>query len=172
MGEEVILVDSDGHDVGTASRIDAHRRGLMHRAVSVFLFDSGGRLLLQERAAAKATFAGRWANSCCTHVRPGETAVETGERRLLEELGIKASLELFGTFIYDAEDAESGLIEHEFDHVLVGRSEDEPDPNPEEVAGTRWVDLESLREEMESPEYAPWLAAALRALPDLGPGSK
>lgn len=164
---EVILVDPDDRAVGTAGKVDAHQPpGLLHRALSAFVFDASGRLLLQRRAAGKYHFAGLWSNSCCTHPRPGEDVVAAGERRVLEELGIRCDLEAVGSFAYQALDERSGLVEREVDHVLVGTSADEPLPDPIEVAEVRFATLEALRAELRSsPErYTPWLEGALDVL--------
>ncbi|MEL6329578.1 MAG: isopentenyl-diphosphate Delta-isomerase [Planctomycetota bacterium] len=166
--EEVVIVDEHDHELGTMEKLAAHRDGgRLHRAFSVFLFDDRGRLLLQQRAASKYHFGGLWANTCCSHPRRGESPVEAGARRLVEELGIGAvELSVATTFTYRAHDEASGLTEHEFDHVLVGRFGGEPKPNPDEVQAVRWVDTEELdRELAERPEvFSPWFPIALRAL--------
>lgn len=159
----VVLVDEDGRDLGPAEKLAAHRApGQLHRAFSVFVFTSGGRLLLQRRAAGKYHFAGRWSNSCCGHPRPGETVAAGGGRRLYEELGISCELEEVGSFRYAATDRASGLAELELDHVLVGVSDADPAPDPAEVDAVRLVGLEELAEAMRAdPEaYTPWLDQA------------
>jgi isopentenyl-diphosphate delta-isomerase len=164
---EVILVDADDRAIGSAGKVDAHEPpGLLHRALSAFVFDASGRLLLQRRAAGKYHFAGLWSNSCCTHPQPGEDVVAAGERRVLEELGIRCELEAVGTFSYQALDERSGLVEREVDHVLVATSDEEPQPDPREVAEVRFATLDVLRAELRSsPErYTPWLVGALAVL--------
>ena len=166
--EMVIVVDADDVELATADRDQVHRQGVLHRAVSVFLFNDRGELLLQRRASTKATFAGKWANTCCTHPRPGEDLVSAGERRLAEEMGLKVSLHWVGSFVYHAEDAASGYVEHELDHVLVGQSDRDPILDPAEAGEFRWVDVNWLRSEMSGTDYAPWLGEALTHFPDLG----
>ena len=165
----VLLVDDTDSQLDPAERLEAHRRGLLHRAASVFVFNGAGELLLQRRASSKAAFSGKWANTCCTHARPGEAIVETGERRLREEMGLEVALTHVGSFIYVARDPVSRLIEHEFDHVLVGVTDVEPILDLAEADETRWVDLDVLRRSVDDPEYAPWLGHALRSFPDLDP---
>lgn len=162
------LVDHDDVEVDRVDRDLAHRQGLLHRAVSVFIFNERDELLLQRRAPTKNGFAGKWANTCCTHPRPGETVVAAGERRLHEEMGLTVSLERVGTFVYRAEDQHSGYVEHELDHVLVGRTDATPSPDPHEADDYRWVTLEELRIVVSGQEYAPWLRQALAEFPHLG----
>ena len=143
-------------------KLDAHHRGLRHKAVSVFVMH-GGALLLQRRALGKYHTPGLWANTCCTHPEPGEGVVAAGARRLDEELGFTCDLVDVGTFTYTATDPSSGLVERELDHVLVGRSDGPVDPDPAEVSETRWISVDDLRTEMaEHPDtFTPWLAEAL-----------
>jgi isopentenyl-diphosphate delta-isomerase len=163
--EEVILVDADDREVGTAEKLDAHARGLLHRALSVFLFDDRGRVLLQRRADAKYHTGGRWANTCCSHPRPGETTGAAAARRLREEMGVAVALEHALTFTYRAE-FEDGLVEHEVDHVFTGRFDGRPAPNADEVRGWAWREVDELERELAAaPErFAPWLALALARL--------
>lgn len=172
--DTVVLVDEQDRPVGVSAKMAAHEgNGALHRAISVFLFDGRGRLLLQQRASAKHHFRGLWANTCCTHPRPGEGAVEAGERRLFEEMGIQASLRAIGTFVYRAVDPATGLVEHELDHVLVGRADADPRPDPEEVADWAWVDPASLAAQLRVDDagYVPWLAPALAVFPGRALGS-
>lgn len=167
--EKVVLVDPADRRTGTADRMAVHRDGRLHRAVSVFVFNSRGEVLLQRRSVHKALFAGKWANACCTHPRPDEDVVSAGERRLREEMGLDVRLHVAGDFTYFAEDRASGLIEHEFDHVLFGVSNSEPRPDPLEADSVDWVDLEVLRQAADDlSRYVPWLGEALRAIPSLG----
>jgi isopentenyl-diphosphate delta-isomerase len=169
-GDQVVLVDGEDTPHGSASWRSAHSGiGQLHRAFSVFVFDADRRLLMQRRAADKPTFGGLWANTCCSHPRPGEAVLEAAERRLREEMGLTVDLHVAGGFEYRAEDPTSGFVEHEYDHVLVGTAAEEPDPDEQEVADWAWVEFAAVRERALSgdPAYAPWLAAALEALPDL-----
>jgi isopentenyl-diphosphate delta-isomerase len=162
--ELVILVDEADEPLGSQDKLAAHQPpGQLHRAVSVFVFDPSGRLLLQQRAAAKHHFRRRWSNTCCTPPRPGETVLDAGRRRLQEEMGISAELTAAGAFTYRATDPESGLVEHELDHVLVGRSAGEPVPDAAEVRAWEWIEVASLRRHLaaEPGRYTPWLGPAL-----------
>lgn len=129
----VVLVDSRDEPVGSLEKLEAHQRGLLHRAVSVFVFDSRGRLLVQRRAAGKYHGAGLWTNTCCSHPAPDETPAVAAERRLFEEMGLRCGLRRAFAFLYRAQVGE-GLIEHEYDHVFVGQSDAEPRPDPSEVS--------------------------------------
>ena len=163
--EYVVLVDANDVACGVAEKLAAHRLGLRHRAFSVFLFDDDGRLLLQRRAATKYHSAGRWSNTCCGHPRPHETTIEAARRRLREEMGLEAPLLHAITFEYRAP-LEGGLIEHEIDHVLVGRCARDPRPDPAEASGWRWVDARAaLVDARRYPElYSAWFAPALSRL--------
>ncbi len=168
MGDRVVLVDEDDNEMGTAGKADAHRGdGELHRAVSVFVFDPDGRLLLQRRAETKYHFAGLWANTCCSHPRPGEDVVAAGRRRLREEMGITVPLRRAGSFVYRAVDPRSGLVEHELDHVLVGAFAGAPSLDPAEAQDWAWVDVPELRRRLAAGDgrYAPWLEPALATLP-------
>ena len=164
----VELVDRAGAPVGVCSVAEAHTPpGQLHRAFSVLLFDRDGRVLLQRRARVKSRFAGRWTNTCCSHPAPGENLVDSARRRLDEELGLAlgpGSLRELGRFTYRAADPGSGTVEHEFDHVLVGRHDGDPVPLASEVDGWRWVEPDRLLAELNaSPqEYSPWLDGVLR----------
>jgi isopentenyl-diphosphate delta-isomerase len=170
MPESVVLLDADGNETGRMEKLEAHRGdGHLHRAFSVFLIDGDGRILLQQRAATKHHFRSLWSNSCCSHPRPGEEVTAAGARRLREELGIDldaAALTDVGSFVYRAEDAGSGLVEHEWDHVLVGRHDGDPAPAPDEVDDWRWIDRAALDAELarDPDAFTPWFALALAVL--------
>lgn len=162
--ERVVLVDERGEPAGSAGKLEAHHApGMPHLAFSVFVFDREGRLLLQQRAACKYHFAGRWSNTCCGHPRPGEPVAAAAARRLREEMGLAAELVEVGRFRYRAADPASQLVEDELDCVLVGQADADPRPDPREVGDWRWVSLPALREDLAArPErYSPWLAQAL-----------
>jgi isopentenyl-diphosphate delta-isomerase len=164
--ELVELVATDGRAAGTATVFDAHQApGRLHRAFSVLLVGPDGRLLLQQRAAAKTRFALRWANSCCGHPGPGEPVVDAAARRLSEELGVSAPLQEVGVYLYQAADPDTGRVEFEYDHVLTGPFEGPVRVDPAEVAETEWVRPDELAERLRRfPEfYAPWLAGVLDA---------
>lgn len=164
MEEMVQLVDASGRTIGWCGKMEAHEgEGRLHRAVSVVIGNASGEVLLQRRARGKYHFGGVWTNTCCTHPRPGEGVVEAGERRVREEMGIEARLREAGSFMYVARDAGSGLVEREFDHVLTGRFEGEPRPDPGECEEWRWARLEVIREEVRAaPErFSPWMLRAI-----------
>lgn len=171
----VVLVDELDNEIGQIDKLDAHfPPGRLHRAVSVFLFDSWGRTLLQRRSQDKYHFRGRWANASCTHPSPGEAPRVAGMRRLREEMGVASDLRELGTFRYVARDPQSGLVEHELDHVLVGSHDGDPVPDPAEADDWAWIDANELRSRVarDDPELAPWVAHAIRTFPVLlGPAS-
>lgn len=163
-GEEVVLVDEEGHEVGRTPKLAAHAPpGQLHRAVSVFVFSTAGDLLLQRRAPGKYHFAGRWSNTCCGHPRPGEPVVAAGRRRLAAELGMDCELVEVATFRYEASDEASGLVERELDHLLVGVAGTAPDPRPDEVDAVRWTEPGALAADIAADPsvYTPWLPGAL-----------
>lgn len=163
----VELVTDDGAVAGSATVTAAHAgTGQLHRAFSVLIFDDAGRFLLQRRAAVKTRFAGRWGNACCGHPAPGEDLCASAERRLSEELGLRwVPLRPVGVHLYRADDPETGRVEYEYDHVLVGRAAADASirPDPAEVSEVRWIDVADLRAGLDSgsPEYVPWLAGVL-----------
>ncbi|MFT5141456.1 MAG: isopentenyl-diphosphate delta-isomerase [Rhodothermales bacterium] len=155
--ERVVLVDKDDVPVGEMEKMEAHRLGVLHRAISVFVFDRKGDMLLQRRAAVKYHSPGLWTNTCCSHPRPNEDVQDAASRRLGEEMGLACELHRRFSFTYRAE-FEGGLIEHELDHVFVGRSDDVPRPHPDEVSDWRYASVPQVRSEMElHPErFTPW----------------
>lgn len=170
MEELVVLVDDAGSDVGEAEKLAAHRDGgRLHRAFSLFLVDGRGRVLLQRRSPAKHHFRGLWSNSCCSHPRPGEDVAQAAARRADQELGVSidpAGVREVGTFTYRAEDPASGLVEHEWDHVLVARFDGDADPDPAEVDAWRWATADEVDAALaaEPAAYTPWFAPALAVL--------
>lgn len=156
--EELILVDENDNEIGTISKADAHdAHGTLHRAFSLFIFNSKGELLLQQRSPEKRLWGGYWSNSCCSHPRVGETLEEATHRRLADELGISADLEHVYHFTYQADFGDLGA-EHELCHVYVGCSDDEVQANQSEVSEWRWISSASLDAEMaEHPaRFTPW----------------
>ena len=144
MSELMILVDEDDRAVGTAEKLEAHRRGALHRAISVIIWDSAGRLLLQKRAAGKYHSGGLWTNACCGHPRPGEDAETAALRRLEEEMGFTCALEGLGTIRYRAE-LDHGMIEHELVHMFRGLYDGPVAASPAEAEGYQWARLEDVR---------------------------
>ncbi|MBZ0139051.1 MAG: isopentenyl-diphosphate Delta-isomerase [Pseudorhodoplanes sp.] len=135
--DHVIVVDANDVQIGAVPKIDAHRNGLRHRAISVVIADQHRRVLLHRRAAAKYHSGGLWTNTCCSHPRPGEDAGDAAARRLFEEMGIICPLSFLFRMNYRAE-VSNGLIEDEIVHVFGGRFDGEPTPDPLEVSDWCW----------------------------------
>jgi isopentenyl-diphosphate delta-isomerase len=155
--EKVVVVNEHDVAIGVEDKTRAHVLGVLHRAFSIFVMNSAGQLLLQRRALSKYHSRGLWSNTCCGHPRPGESVNHASRRRLREEMGFDTDLENVFQFRYRAE-LEEGLIENEFDHVLVGLFDGVPEPNRAEVAEYRWVDPTTLSLSLEAhPErYTYW----------------
>lgn len=160
--EFVVLVDEQDNPIGKMEKQQAHIEGLLHRAFSIFIFNSEKKLLLQKRASSKYHCGGLWTNSCCSHPRENENIQDAANRRLAEEMGMQCSLKPIFTFMYRAE-FDNGLIEHEFDHVFFGESDQNPKINPEEVETYRYIAMENLQQEVkEFPQnFTPWFIIAL-----------
>tara|TARA_B000000609_G_C24008654_1_gene258895 strand:+ start:46 stop:564 length:519 start_codon:yes stop_codon:yes gene_type:complete len=159
--ENVILVDEKDNQVGLMPKLEAHQKGLLHRAFSVFIFNSDYKLLLQKRASSKYHSGGLWTNTCCSHPRDGEDIIDAANRRLDEEMGIKTSLRKVFDFIYTAE-LDNNLIENEFDHVLYGVYDIDPILNKEEAEDFKWIDMETLKNDIENntDQYTVWFKIA------------
>ena len=157
MEEFVVLVDQNDQKLGLMEKQQAHVAGLLHRAFSVFIFNSKGELMIQQRAASKYHSPTLWTNTCCSHPRDNETYEQAAHRRLEEEMGFDCELEYKFNFIYKAH-LENDLIEHELDHVFIGTFDDEPKLNPDEVMAYRWVELDDLKKDMEKhpQNYTAW----------------
>ena len=167
MTETVILVDEKDEPVGYEDKISAHSNGgKLHRAFSIFVFNSNGEILLQLRAKAKHHFRGLWTNPCCSHPRRDETLEQATHRKLKQEFGFDTDLHEELSFIYRATDPESNLTEHEFDHVFVGKFDGVPKPNPEEIDDWKWTTLSKLKQDLRTnPErYTPWFRIAFDRL--------
>ena len=143
----VILVDKDDRQIGVAGKMEAHHKGLLHRAVSVFIINSRGEWILQRRAFDKYHSNGLWTNTCCTHPYPGETATDAAKRRLREEMGIECNLVDLFTFIY-REKLDNELTEYELDHVFIGVTDDVPVINTKEVEEWEAVSYSDLHEDI------------------------
>lgn len=161
--DQVILVDETDRPIGTEEKILAHSHaGQLHRAFSVFLYDTAHRMLLQRRALEKYHFAGLWSNACCSHPRPGEVTTSAARRRLLEELGIAVDLREVSSFVYSAADSHSGFVEREFLHVFEGVFDGDCRPDPREVIETRWSEIDDIRVGMnqDAGQFTPWFRIA------------
>lgn len=157
MSEYVVLVDDQDRDLDIMEKMEAHRKGLLHRAFSVFILNNDNQLMLQRRALEKYHSGGLWTNTCCSHPREGEDIEEAAHRRLKEEMGFDCSVHKAFDFIYRAE-LDQGLTEHEFDHLFIGRYNGEPDINPEEVAEWKWMSVEDVKDDLsQHPQnYTAW----------------
>lgn len=161
ISNEVILVNEEDVAIGTMEKMEAHRRGVLHRAFSVFVFDEGGNMLLQQRSAEKYHGALLWSNTCCSHPYPGEEVERAATRRLGEEMGFTTSLEKIFTFTYKA-DVENDLIEHEYDHVFAGIYTGTIKLNPAEVAAYEYLPMETISKRLnEDPgSFTSWFRIA------------
>lgn len=157
MEEKVILVNENDEQIGLMEKIEAHEKALLHRAFSVFVYNDKGEVMLQQRALSKYHSPGLWTNTCCSHQREGESNIDAGKRRLMEEMGFTTDLEESISFIYKAP-FDNGLSEHEYDYILIGKYNDEPNLNPDEVAAWKWMSLEDIQKDIkENPEiYTAW----------------
>ena len=159
--EKVILVDKNDKQVGLMPKLEAHKKGVLHRAFSIFIFNSKYELLLQKRSSSKYHSGGLWTNTCCSHPREGEDILDAANRRLDEEMGIKTSLRKVYDFIYKAE-LDNQLTEHEFDHVFYGVCDNDPILNKDEAEDFKWVDMEKLNNDIIKNEdnYTVWFKIA------------
>ncbi|MGC9037591.1 MAG: isopentenyl-diphosphate Delta-isomerase [Candidatus Micrarchaeia archaeon] len=161
--QKVVLVDEHDNEVGIEDKLEAHKNGgKLHRAFSIFVFNSKGETMLQKRAEGKYHSAGKWSNTCCSHPAPGEAVIEAAHRRLQEEMGFDCDMEEKFSFIYRA-DVGNGLTEWEYDHVIFGRYDGEPNINKEEASAYKWISLDMLKKDVEeNPQnYTPWLRICL-----------
>lgn len=154
---DVILVDEQDVTIGSMNKMEAHLGAHLHRAISVFIVNNKGEWLLQQRTTGKYHSKGLWSNACCSHPAPAEKTADAAVRRLKYEMGITAPLTDLFSFHYKAE-LENGLTEHEIDHVFWGVCDEKPNPNPNEVMDYRYVDYETILNEVNtSPEkYSEW----------------
>lgn len=162
---DVILVDEQDNPVGTMGKMEVHEKALLHRAFSVFIFNTKGEMLLQKRAATKYHSGGLWTNACCSHPKPGEDTRAAAEKRLEEEMGFNTDLQEAFSFIYKAP-FQNGLTEHEFDHVFIGTYEGAINPNPEEVSDYLYQSIDHLKNAISKnpAEYTEWFKIALPQL--------
>jgi len=155
--EKVILVSETDDQLGLMGKMEAHKKGALHRAFSVFVFNKKGELMLQQRALDKYHSPGLWTNTCCSHQRDGESSLIAGKRRLEEEMGFHCDLEEVFWFIYSAA-FDNGLTEHELDHVMVGYYDHDPVINLQEAASFKWMSLDKVKQDIaEHPgNYTEW----------------
>jgi isopentenyl-diphosphate Delta-isomerase len=162
---DIILVNEMDEQVGTMEKMEAHEKGILHRAFSVFIFDSSNNILLQQRAYGKYHSSGLWTNACCSHPKPGESIEAAAHRRLQEELGFDTMLEKAFTFTYKAH-FDNGLTEYEYDHVFIGHYEDPIQFNEQEVNAIKYIPLDLLKLEIdENPDhFTEWFKIAMPQL--------
>ncbi|MFO0356085.1 MAG: isopentenyl-diphosphate Delta-isomerase [Sphingobacteriaceae bacterium] len=160
--DQVILVNEKDEPIGTMGKLEVHQKGLLHRAFSVFIFNDKGEMLLQRRALSKYHSAGLWTNTCCSHPQPNEDTLAAANRRLREEMGMKADLTPKTSFIYKTP-FDNGLTEHELDHVFIGYTNTDPVINKEEVDSFKWMSLEAIKTEIKTNpnEFTSWFKIAL-----------
>lgn len=148
MAEEyVILVNEKDQEIGLMPKLEAHQKAVLHRAFSVFIFNSENELMLQQRASNKYHSPNLWTNTCCSHQRSGESNIQAGTRRLYEEMGFTTSLKEITSFIYKAP-FDNGLTEHELDHIMVGYYNEDPVINSDEVEDWKWMKIEDVKKDI------------------------
>ena len=157
MNEMVILVDKHDNQLGLMEKIEAHKKAVLHRAFSVFIFNSENELMLQQRASNKYHSPNLWTNTCCSHQRSGESNIQAGTRRLYEEMGFTTPLKEITSFIYKAP-FDNGLTEHELDHIMVGYYNEDPVINSAEVEDWKWMKIEDVKNDISlNPDlYTAW----------------
>ena len=155
--DNVILVDVQDNQIGLMPKLEAHEKGVLHRAFSVFIFNNKGELMLQRRALSKYHSPGLWTNTCCSHQREGETNIFSAKRRLNEEMGFVTELIEKTSFIYKA-NFDNGLTEHELDHIIVGKYNHSPVINSSEVDSWKWMSMEDIRNDIKDQphNYTAW----------------
>ena len=161
MDHKVILVDEQDQELGVMEKMEAHQKGLLHRAFSVFIFNEKGEMLLQQRSINKYHSGGLWTNACCSHPRPGEDIQRAAQRRLYEELGFVTSIEEIFDFIYKSP-FENGLTEHEFDHVFIGIHDHPIDPDKKEVNDFCFKSMDEIKSSLKSSpaQFTAWFHIA------------
>ncbi len=166
--ESLILVDDEDRQTGTCAKAECHQgNGLLHRAFSVFLFNPDGKLLIQQRSAAKPLWPLYWANSCCSHPRESESVEDAGRRRVWEELNLKCELVFLYKFKYQAQFGDIGA-EHELCHVFAGYADDTIIAHPDEIADWRYVNPDELTREIAAngDRFTPWLKLEWQRIQD------
>jgi isopentenyl-diphosphate delta-isomerase len=166
--DEVILINEFDQEIGTANKLEAHLKGFLHRAISVFIINSKGEYLLQQRANQKYHSPGLWSNTCCSHPKPKENNLDAANRRLYEEMGISCELKFSFSFQYKIK-FENGLIENEFDHVFVGKTDKLPVINPREVMNWKYLSETQIKSELKLyPEkYTYWFPICITKINEI-----
>ena len=155
--DRVVLVDEKDVEMGTMEKLEAHKKGMLHRAFSILIFNSKGELLLQKRASEKYHSGGLWTNTCCSHPFQNEKPIDAANRKLEQEMGLRADLHFSHKFIYKAE-LDNHLIEHEMDYVFIGNSDATPMINPEEVEEWKYMPVEEIKSDLKKNphRYTTW----------------
>ena len=163
--QQVILVDENNNEIGVEEKIKAHKEGKLHRAFSIFIFNSKGELLIQQRAKTKYHSESLWSNTVCSHPRPNETYHQATHRRLKEEMGFDCELKKLFCFMYNT-GFHNGLIENEYDCVFIGKFDGAPKPDSQEIMDYKWVSMKELGEDILSypDKYSVWLKIALEKI--------
>jgi isopentenyl-diphosphate delta-isomerase len=163
----ITLIDENDVEIGACDKLSAHQDGRLHRAFSVFVFNSKGQWLLQRRAEGKYHSGGLWTNSCCSHPAPGVDIGQAAQNTLRYEMGIDCDLKKAFFFTYRAE-LDHNLTEYELDHVFIGHCDDTPTPNPEEASEWRWADTEQIAAELKAnPEsFSYWFRECFEGVRD------
>jgi isopentenyl-diphosphate delta-isomerase len=170
MQDQLIRVDKNDNELGFIDKAEAHDgRGILHRAFSIVIWNSAGKMLIQKRSPHKRLWANHWANACCSHPRKGERLEEASHRRLKEELGFDTELEEIFSFVYQATFEDKGS-EYEYDHVLMGSYDGEVMPDPDEIAEYKWIQAEELQKDIEENPgvYAPWFRKIMKMMQEKG----
>ena len=164
--ELVVLVNEKDEVLGYKEKLEAHQQGILHRAISVIIFNSKGEMLIQQRSLKKYHWAGIWSNTCCSHPRKEETYQAAAERRLYEELGFRTPLTEAFHFIYKAFDAPSGLTEHEYDTVFTGIYNEQFQFNKDEIEAIEWISVADLEKDITAnpDKYSFWFKIILDEL--------
>ncbi len=165
MVTEVILVNELDEPTGSMEKMEAHRKALLHRAFSVFIFNSKGEMLLQQRASDKYHSPELWTNACCSHPQPGESTSAAAHRRLKEELGFDTEIDFAFSFMYKT-DFDNGLTEHEFDHVFIGTYDGPIFPNKNEVKEYCFMSVDAISQSLDlhQHKYTSWFKIAFPKL--------
>ncbi len=161
--EQVILVDEKDNEIGTMEKMEAHQKGLLHRAFSVLVFNSKGEMLLQQRAISKYHSGGLWTNTCCSHPQPGETIEQAGKRKLMQEMGFSCDLSFSHKFVYKVQ-LDNDLIEYEWDYILIGYYDGVPSINSNEAHAWKYASVKSIQKDaIKNPDqYTCWFKLILK----------
>ena len=158
---KVILVDAKDNKIGVEEKLKVHIEGQLHRAFSIFVFNSKKEMLLQKRAKIKYHSPGLWSNTCCSHPRPNKNILDEAKRKLKEEMGVSCDLKEIFSFVYKANFGD--LTEYEYDHVFLGKFDEDPRLNKKEAEDWKWINFKELKKDVkENPEkYTYWFKLIL-----------